>query len=581
MKYLLRPVFFSVPALPAILLAFCLAASIFLGYNLDSLWYLGALTAAPMTLWLVAASRAKRRRTLLKRVKTLREEGRDTPLRPEDYHGYFLGSAPGAFPLSVDHRTCLDLNIGDLFTLLDRTVSIPGANMLYTLLRVPLFDTALLSKRRDIINALAEDAASAEGLQTAMGNLFHPGHDDVTPLLQHGSTEPPPSRGMSIVGTGTAILSVLALFLIHTSWVILLPLGSFVFSMVIYYRHYGTLTRQIGALGYIGALVKAAEILAGNKTLRRLDSDRAAALETVLPKIKIFRKQVNRITTFSPDAQDILSILIAYLKIFFLIDIHAYRRFLQLVETRRREILKAYELIGTLDAFLSTAAFLSTREKTALPQLMEGSLSIRSEEMYHPLITDPVANSFSIDPPGFIITGSNMAGKSTFLRTLALNALLAQTLGFCFAREYEAGLFFPVTSIEKRDSLTLGKSLYYDEAKRIFAILESTGNRTPVLCVIDELLSGTNSTERRKASVAILGYLARKGALVVSATHDLETVEKLSELYANVHFADRLDKGGLDFDYLLKPGILTGCNAIDLLERIGYPAEVVAQAREL
>ena len=570
---------FGFPAIPGILLAACLAVSVFLGYNIDRNWYLGVLAAAPLTAWLVAAVRSKRRRLLTGRVRSLRKNGRSTPLGHEDYSGYFRRAAGGDGASVTDDRTCLDLNIEEIFTLLDRTVTIPGANMLYTMLRSPLFDTGRLKRRRETVDIMAENAESSEALQVELGNLLHPGYDEVTPLLLYGPAELPPSRLMSIVGTGAAVLSVTALFFIHAPWTFLLPLGAFILNMIIYYRHYGPITRQIGALAYIGNLVGAAGKLAGNAFLNSLDPDIGSGLKKTVPELKAIQRQVRRIINFSPDSRDILSMLIAYVKIFFLVDIHAYRKFIGLVEERREKVLGVYELTGKVDALLSVAVFISGKKNLASPVLAGETRSIRAVDMYHPLLEDPVANSFSVDPPGCIVTGSNMAGKSTFLRTVALNTLLAQTLCFCFAGEWEAGLFFPATSIEKHDSIALGKSLYYDEAKRIYDIIESTDSRVPVLCVIDELLSGTNSTERRKASVAILGYLARKGSLVVSATHDLQTAALLADLYDNRHFADRLDEGGLDFDYRIKPGILSTCNAIDLLERIGYPAEVVARAR--
>lgn len=171
-----------------------------------------------------------------------------------------------------------------------------------------------------------------------------------------------------------------------------------------------------------------------------------------------------------------------------------------------------------------------------------------------------------------------MAGKSTFLRSVGVNALLAQTIGACFAERYTGSRYLVMTSIEKRDALEEGKSFYYAEAERIFRMIESVDDETPVLLLIDELLSGTNSLERESASVAILHYLSEHNALTVAATHDVTIARRLEELYAAYYFTDHATDTGLSFDYKIRPGIVKTRNAIRLLSLIGYPQEVIDSA---
>lgn len=171
----------------------------------------------------------------------------------------------------MDERTCLDLDLPSVFTLLDRTVTIPGAAMLYFMLRKPLFDRGLILSRRDIIDRFGEDPASVSAVQAALAEVLHPGHDDVTDLLLHGPPEEPPSKVMSFLGTSAAAVSLPAMVALQMSWGSLLPLAAFVMNMIIYYRHYGSITRRVEALGYIGAMAGTAEKLAGNEVLRDLD----------------------------------------------------------------------------------------------------------------------------------------------------------------------------------------------------------------------------------------------------------------------------------------------------------------------
>ena len=172
-----------------------------------------------------------------------------------------------------------------------------------------------------------------------------------------------------------------------------------------------------------------------------------------------------------------------------------------------------------------------------------------------------------------------MSGKSTFLRNVGSNVLLAQTIATCPASYYRGSLFRVMTSISRTDDVIAGKSFYFVEAERILKAIKSLDNRIPSLCIIDELLSGTNSSERLRASDAIIHYLLRQNALVICATHDLELIDRLNGLCDLYHFTGTADETGLKFDYLLKPGPATTQNAIELLEYLGYPEEIVKQAK--
>ena len=172
-----------------------------------------------------------------------------------------------------------------------------------------------------------------------------------------------------------------------------------------------------------------------------------------------------------------------------------------------------------------------------------------------------------------------MSGKSTFLRTLGVCAVLAQSAYTCPAKTYRGSIFRIVSSVSLVDDLMQGKSFYFVEAERLLAMIRSSQGTAPVLCMVDELLRGTNSTERLAASEEILSYLAKNNAVVVAATHDVELVDHLDELYVNYHFNDSVDTSGLNFDYQLRPGRATSTNAINLLEHLNFPDEIVENAR--
>jgi DNA mismatch repair ATPase MutS len=187
--------------------------------------------------------------------------------------------------------------------------------------------------------------------------------------------------------------------------------------------------------------------------------------------------------------------------------------------------------------------------------------------------------SLSLVARGCLITGANMSGKSTLLRTLGINALLAQTLFTCPAQRYRASRLRIVSSMRVSDDILEGKSRYMAEAERLLALVREAGDRPTALCLIDELLSGTNVAERLAASRAILDYLARQDMLVVVATHDIELTHALRTLYDSYFFGDELGRDDLRFEYRLRRGVATTRNAVRLLERLGYPEAIVARAR--
>jgi DNA mismatch repair ATPase MutS len=171
-----------------------------------------------------------------------------------------------------------------------------------------------------------------------------------------------------------------------------------------------------------------------------------------------------------------------------------------------------------------------------------------------------------------------MSGKSTFLRTIALNIVFAQSIGFCAASRFSCSPFSVATLILKSDTVTGGESIYYYEARRIQAMLREAVSGTPSFFAVDEFFSGTNTTERVAAAVSVLTYLADTGCLTLAATHDVQIASRLGTEYRLLYFADRIEDGEIRFDYTLRQGIINSTNALRMLKHIGYPEEVVSQA---
>ena len=209
------------------------------------------------------------------------------------------------------------------------------------------------------------------------------------------------------------------------------------------------------------------------------------------------------------------------------------------------------EDLGLLDFALSAASYRESLSYYCRPEFLDekkAGCRIDVEELYHPLLTHPVANSLYAEG-GILLTGSNASGKSTFMKNMAVNAILAQ-----------------------------GESYFVVEVKSLKRILEASREKTPLLCVIDEVLRGTNTTERIAASESVLAALRRANVLCLAATHDTELTYLLEDLYTNYHFEEQITAQSISFPYRLEQGPARGKNAIALLGNMGIDEKIVKQA---
>jgi DNA mismatch repair ATPase MutS len=171
-----------------------------------------------------------------------------------------------------------------------------------------------------------------------------------------------------------------------------------------------------------------------------------------------------------------------------------------------------------------------------------------------------------------MVSGSNMSGKSTLLRTLGINAVLAQAGAPVRAQRFRLTPLAIGASIKLSDSLQGGVSRFYAEILRIRQILSLTGGALPVLFLIDEFLAGTNSHDRRIGAGALVRGLVDRGAIGLVTTHDLalaDIADSLGERAANVHFEDRVEDGKILFDYAMRPGVVRKSNALELMRSVG------------
>ncbi len=208
-----------------------------------------------------------------------------------------------------------------------------------------------------------------------------------------------------------------------------------------------------------------------------------------------------------------------------------------------------------------------------MPDVIDGEAIFDGDAVGHPLIPDDrrVANDVRIggEPRLLIVSGSNMSGKSTLLRSIGVNTLLALAGAPVCASRLRVSPMSVGASISLNDSLQEGASRFYAEILRIRDILRTP---PPLLFLLDEVLGGTNSHDRRIGAEAIIRSLVARGAIGLATTHDLalaQIAEELSPRAANVHFEDEIKDGLVTFDYRMRPGVVTKSNALELMRAVG------------
>ncbi len=232
--------------------------------------------------------------------------------------------------------------------------------------------------------------------------------------------------------------------------------------------------------------------------------------------------------------------------------------------------------LGELEALSALASYSYEHPEDAFPEFTDDAPCFEAEAFSHPLIPRKraISNDVSLgrELRLMIISGPNMAGKSTFTRAVGINAVLAQCGAPVRARRLRLSRLSIAASVCILDSLQGGISRFYAEISRLKLIIDLTNGAAPVLFLLDELLQGTNSHDRRIGAEAIARSLFQRGAIGLLTTHDLalaEIADSLGAQAANFHFQDRLENGNLRFDYRLSPGIVQTSNALTLMRSIG------------
>lgn len=281
------------------------------------------------------------------------------------------------------------------------------------------------------------------------------------------------------------------------------------------------------------------------------------------------------------ESQDMASSIIMFIKLVFMIDYVLFHLIQRSYFKYQEEVMACYDYISILDNHYSIAMYQHTLTHYCNPKINHNMNGLQMKSIIHPLLDEENAIANTIDISNHILlTGSNASGKSTFMKAVALNLILAQSIQTATAHSFIYQPGYVMTSMANADDVLSGDSYFMSELKSIRRLF-NTHQCNKIYCFIDEIFKGTNTTERIAASESVLSYLDNQKAYqVLAATHDVELSTLLENTYNNYHFNESIQENSIFFDYKIKPGKANTRNAIELLRITQFPIDIYQRAQQ-
>lgn len=491
-------------------------------------------------------------------------------------------------PWQIDEITWHDLDLDEVYKRMNYAHSSAGDEYLYYRLRTPMQTKEEIQRFERHVEHFQTNEKERVALQVQFHKLgrmrkysLYEYLDYLELLGERNNLKYYLSVGMVFVSIGLMFESV------PVGLCVLL--GVLCFNMIRYYKEQKEIEPYITSFRYIAKLIESAEKI-GKQSVHEIAEERDELLANV-KSMEQFKR--NSFIVFSgsgagPSSGDILGMFFDYVRMIFYLDLIKFNQMLRVVRSHPAEIDRMFTLIGEIETAVVTGEYRANLQGAyCIPEFVEenrGNACLCLRNMYHPLLKDPVKNDIEVKK-GVLLTGSNASGKSTFLRAVAINAILAQTLHTCMADSYRGVMFRICSSMSLQDDIESGDSYYMVEVKSIRRILENVKEAAKegkhVLCFVDEVLRGTNTVERIAASTQILKALSGDHVICFAATHDGELTRLLKAHYDNYHFEEEIAEDDIFFPYRIKSGPATSRNAIALLKMLGYDTDLVKDAESL
>lgn len=469
----------------------------------------------------------------------------------------------------IDDHTWYDLDMFAVFEMINATHSSIGSEALYARMRGYNFTATDQDQLEPLITFLANNPKEREKIQFALAGLGKRDFNRVFEYLSDPQAHVLPNSWMYRI---LAVGPLIAFLLIFISPKIMLAalLLVLVLNVMVYFTKKEAVEKELLSMNYL------VHMLLLSKRLAKIEQPLKQEFHQLH---KLFRSIERVAFSFRLPTGSDQEMFLEYLNMMFMLPFIAYDFVLRRIQKHVEQAQYLWQLIGQLDAALAILNFQLYMPKTCQP-VFQQKLSVQAEESYHPLLAQPVTNPVAWTQ-STLVTGSNASGKSTYVKSVAINCILAQTIGLACAESFRMPRGHVLTSMALEDNLFAGESYFIAEIKSIKRIIKQAASGEPCLFFIDEILRGTNTVERIAASASVIRWLQNYHTLAFVATHDSELTTMLQHYCANVHFSEEVsDEEGIHFSYKLQQGPATDHNAIRLLAALNYPGELVTAAKQ-
>ena len=546
---------------------------------MEALILLGMLAGVCLIAYLLGVRDQKVAEKLL--IKKLTNDFGDAPKRVyknddlDHIPGFYLKHKEG---FQIDDTTWNDLNMDGVFARMNYCLSASGEEYLYYLLRTPRQKDDFESQEKHV-DFFQKNHDARRSLQLAyakIGRRIRYSIYDYIDYLDNGIDISNKRHYLMLVLMALSIIGCFINFSI--SFLVLIAL--MVTNIITYFRIKGDIEPYLATYSYIIRVIQATDYFEAKK-YPELDDDIEQMKEAAKELRPFIRGSYILMSSMGTNSGgNPLEVLIDYLRMATHVDLIKFNQMYKHITEHKDALDKILTLTGKLEAEISVACFReSVKDRFCIPVFV--GKEYNAQNLFHPLIENPVDNDICADK-GILITGSNASGKSTFLKTCAINTIFAQTIHTVLASMYRAPFYRVYSSMALKDDIFGGDSYYIVEIKSIKRILDAASEEgSEVLCFVDEVLRGTNTVERIAASCEILKTFAKQEVMCFAATHDIELTSLLSEYFGIYHFEGDVSDNDVHFDYKIKNGPATTRNAIKLLKVLGYDDSIVDNAQSL
>ncbi len=518
------------------------------------------------------------KKNLIEKLKRAWGKPKEEDFKFESIEHYFRKTDKSAALQVIANQTINDLDFFSLFTFTDRTSSKIGQQYLFskllTIVTSPDFD-----EQEAIIEHISKNERDRIEAQIILSKLSDDKAFFISWLFLEEFIKPPHYLSVMKWLSVITFLTVAAAFFMHT--IVFLAICLVVTNMVLHYVNKKHIYLYSDSIPQLSLLCKNIKELLN----LRLPVQTADLVRSSVRSIDKIKRRMSVFTLESKQETDIFMslgyFLIEYVKIIFLLEPIMVFGVLKHLRERRTDIQNLFEYFGKIDAAISIASLRQGLSYCCKPTIRRDCEGLSFTDLYHPLIPNCIPNTMTVKEKSILLTGSNMSGKSTFIRSVSINTIFAQTINTCFASSFHLSPMKIFSAIRISDDVLSGKSYYFEEVLTIKEMIQESRRGIKTMFLLDEIFKGTNTIERIAAGKAVLSYICKNRNIVFVSTHDIELAGLLKNTYELFHFTEMVENNQVHFDYKLKSGELKTRNAIRILEINGYPKEVIEEAQKI